>query len=271
MNWVQSFEAYLSEHGQKDDAAHDLAHFRRVYRTALRIAEEDADSEVLSAAAYFHDLVSLPKNHPERNQSSYLAAQEAEKILAAMNFPAHKLKSVFHAIHAHSFSANVKPNTIEAKIIQDADRIEALGALGIVRCLYIGAKLGRECYHPTDFFGTGRELNDQLYTIDHFFIKLFNLQDLFQTEKGRDLAVQRTEFMREFVEELSRKMQGPHTLLQTLNDAVNVPKSFFHLEDPFAEKRKLEDQYIVDKLIANSSNNGYIKKFLAQLKEEVYC
>ncbi len=266
MKWEREFENYLTLHGHKTDAAHDLAHFRRVYKTGLKIAEEGADVEVLIAAAYFHDLVSLPKNHPERHLSSLLAAQAAEKILTAMGFPTEKLKPVFHAIHAHSFSAKVEPQTVEAKIVQDADRIEALGALGILRCLYTGGKLKRTPYHPTDLFGKKRPLNDELYTIDHFFIKLFKLKDLFQTKKGRALAALRTEFLQEFVEKLAADEAGAHRILRVITDGHQ--KSFFHSLDPFAKNRKLENEYIVDELLADNKDL-FISKFLAQLKDEI--
>ena len=84
-------ERYLEQHHQADDGAHDIAHFRRVWRTAraLNAAEgHQADERVLLAAAYLHDIISLPKNHPERHLSSRLAAREAERILAELGFPA---------------------------------------------------------------------------------------------------------------------------------------------------------------------------------------
>jgi uncharacterized protein len=114
------------------DAAHDISHFRRVWATAQQLAEDtDADRLVILTACYFHDIVSLAKNHPERNRSSAMAAEKTLAILqsAFPDFPAERYAAVLHAIEAHSFSAAIAPQSEEAKIVQDADRLEALGAM----------------------------------------------------------------------------------------------------------------------------------------------
>lgn len=122
--WQQEFETWLSEHHLEQDAAHDIFHFRRVWATAQKLCDhETVDGLVVLTACYFHDIVSLPKNHPERHRSSVLAAKEANRILRNdfPLFPPARIPAVVHAIEAHSFSAKIAPATLEAKIVQDAD------------------------------------------------------------------------------------------------------------------------------------------------------
>ncbi len=129
-HWQAQFENWLKNHHQHQDAAHDVCHFRRVWATAQKLAaDDDVDMLVILTACYFHDIVSLAKNHPQRQRSSILAAEETRRLLREEfeQFPAEKIEAVCHAIAAHSFSAQIAPLTTEAKIVQDADRLEALG------------------------------------------------------------------------------------------------------------------------------------------------
>ncbi len=131
--WQHGFERWLKENHQNDDTAHDISHFRRVWMTAQKImVHHTVEPRVILAACYFHDIVSLPKNHPERSQSSRLAARKTSDILRRdfPDFPPEHIAAVAHAIEAHSFSAEIAPQSMEAKIVQDADRLEALGAIG---------------------------------------------------------------------------------------------------------------------------------------------
>lgn len=137
-DWQSQFEAWLADNHSGQDAAHDIFHFRRVWMTAQKLSTDaTVDWLVVLTACYFHDLVSLPKNHPERHRSSVLAALETRRILIRdfPDFPQQRIPAVCHAIEAHSFSAKIAPETLEAKIVQDADRLEALGAIGLALSL----------------------------------------------------------------------------------------------------------------------------------------
>ena len=132
VQWQERFERWLKAHHATDDTAHDISHFRRVWHTSQRLMKDQGgDALVILTACYFHDIVSLPKNHPQRGRSSQLASAKAIAILreAFADFPAHHYAAIQHAIEAHSFSAGITPLTVEAKIVQDADRLEALGRL----------------------------------------------------------------------------------------------------------------------------------------------
>ena len=119
-------QALLKAWGNQADSAHDIAHIRRVWSNCLALCTEHTDQDVLYAACIFHDLVNLPKDSPDRAQASRLSAEAAAPLLLELGFPEAKLAAVQHAITAHSFSANITPETEEAQILQDADRLDAL-------------------------------------------------------------------------------------------------------------------------------------------------
>ncbi|MCL4162621.1 UNVERIFIED_CONTAM: hypothetical protein GTU68_012267, partial [Idotea baltica] len=121
--------------GTNVDGAHDVWHLRRVWALAQRIAAvEGGDLTVIQAACFMHDTINPPKDSPQRAQAAALSAAHAIEYLAARGMDMETCRAVAHAIEAHSFSAGVTPRTVEAMVVQDADRLEALGALGIARC-----------------------------------------------------------------------------------------------------------------------------------------
>lgn len=186
--------------GGQDDAAHDLSHLTRVWGAASQMlsAHPEADVLVVLSACYLHDLVNLPKNHPDRARASSMAASQAVQALAALGFPSEKLSAVAHAIQAHSFSANIAPTTIEAKIVQDADRLDALGPVGLARMFHVGGALGRALAHPDDPLAQHRALDDSCYTLDHIETKLVRLPDTMQTSIGREIGLARVAWLRQF-------------------------------------------------------------------------
>jgi uncharacterized protein len=141
-----------------------------------------------------------------RNRASTEAARTACAFLQQCGYPASYHANISHAIEAHSFSAGIVPRTIEAMVVQDADRLDAVGAIGIARCLMVGGALGRALYHPDDPFAAARPLDDTTCTIDHFYVKLFKLADTMQTAAGRDEAHARCAYMRSFLEKLGSEI-----------------------------------------------------------------
>jgi uncharacterized protein len=183
-----------------NDGAHDASHLARVWRNAEALLADhpEANRLVVMAACYLHDLVNLPKNHPERAQASRRSARLARHQLAWLGFPPELLDAVAHAIEAHSFSAGIDAETIEAKIVQDADRLDALGAVGLARVFYVSGQLGRPLAHPDDPLAQARPLDDTAYALDHFAVKLSALPGMMQTAAGRRLAEQRVGRLLEF-------------------------------------------------------------------------
>lgn len=209
--WQHRFESWLHENHTIDDAAHDISHFRRVWMTAQKImARQAVDPLVILTACYFHDIVSLPKNHPERSQSSFLAARETREILQRdfPDFPPERYAAVEHAIEAHSFSAGMTPQSLEAQIVQDADRLEALGAIGLARVFAVSGSLGVALFDARDPFADSRELNDKAFALDHFQTKLLHLPATMQTDMGRELARHNADFLILFMAKLSAELKG---------------------------------------------------------------
>lgn len=201
-------EVCLRHTANAEDPAHDVVHIERVVRWAERLAkEEGADLAVVAPAAWFHDLVSLRKDDPRRKRSSRLSADRAVGELASIGYPPRYLEAVHHAIEAHSFSAAVTPRTIEACVVQDADRLDALGAIGVMRAAVTGGALGRPIYEADDPFCDRRQPDDSRWTLDHFYRKLLSLEESFTTSAGRKEAVRRTAFIRMFLAELRDELR----------------------------------------------------------------
>ena len=175
-----------------DDGSHDSAHLRRVWVNARAIlAGEAADAEIVAAAVLLHDCVAVEKSSPLRAQASRLAAARARDVLAGLGWASERIEAVAHAIAAHSFSADIAPQTIEARIVQDADRLDAIGCIGVARCFYTAGRMGSALYDADDPRAATRPLDDARYALDHFRAKLLGLHEGFQTETGARMAAER--------------------------------------------------------------------------------
>jgi uncharacterized protein len=205
--WEAQF-AQLIQRGAPADAAHDLEHIRRVVTNARMLAaQEHADLAVVLPAAWLHDCVTVAKDSPLRAKASRLAGRTAVEFLQTISYPAQHLPEIQHAIEAHSFSANITPQTREAQVVQDADRLDALGAIGLARCLMLSGATGRRLYDPLEPFPVARPLDEQSNAIDHFYAKLFRLADRMTTAAGRAAAAKRTAFLHAFVDQLRHEIQ----------------------------------------------------------------
>ena len=181
------------------DGAHDTDHLARVWRNAKAIQlEEGGDLEILAAAVLLHDCVTVAKDSPLRSQASRLAAAEATSQLKRLEWSAERIAWVASAIESHSYSAGIEPATLEACILQDADRLDAIGFTGIARCFYTAGRMGSSLYEGSDPRGERRTLNDAAFALDHFPAKLLNLAGGFRTATGRLLATKRHQEVRSF-------------------------------------------------------------------------
>lgn len=192
------------------DGGHDFGHLLRVFRNACTIVDAtDIEGDFVSivAAIVFHDVVNLPKNHPERHTASARSADVAIAFLAPYADSGElNLELVAEAIRCHSFSAGLIPRSFEAQVVADADSLESVGAFGIARTFYVAGRMGSAIVDMVDPAASERELDDRRFALDHFACKLLTLRDQMHTEAGRALAAQRHDFMVEFVAQMRREL-----------------------------------------------------------------
>ncbi|MFL6347433.1 MAG: HD domain-containing protein [Nitrososphaeraceae archaeon] len=190
--------------------AHDFQHISRVYKNAELISkqEESVDLDIVLAAALLHDLVVYPKGSSKTINSADDSAEIAKKILLEYkNYPREKIEKVADAIRTHSYSKKLIPRTLEGKILQDADRLDAIGAIGIARTFSVGGSENRSLYNPTDAFcETERQLDDTQWTLDHIKKKLMILKNSMHTKTAKKIAEERTEFMELFLNQLRKEI-----------------------------------------------------------------
>ncbi len=205
--WEKKFAEKILQVASADDPAHDFLHFKRVVEMAKKIcAEEGGRLEVVVPAAWLHDLVNVPKDSPLRSQASKLSAVAATEFLKTINYPTEFHAEISHAIEGHSFSANIVVETLEAKIVQDADRLDGLGAIGIARCFAIAGILKRPFYADIDPFCNSRAVDDSKYTVDHFYKKLFATVQTLKTKAGRSEGLTRESVMKNFLRQLESEI-----------------------------------------------------------------
>ena len=185
------------------DSAHDFSHIMRVYKTAQKIGEaEGADMMVLLPAALLHDVGAESKLSGASAESDAFRLRIAEEFLKKKSFPEDLIKKVLYAIDVHRFSKGIVPTTKEAKILQDADRLDAMGAIGIARVFMTGGAVGRKFYSPEDPFCRTRVPDDKMWNLDHFFKKILKLESGMYTETARMIARRRATVLERYLEDL---------------------------------------------------------------------
>ncbi|MCE3018814.1 MAG: HD domain-containing protein [Pirellula sp.] len=218
--WRGLIEDWVVSQMADADAGHGIDHVRRVVSNAVLIGEQEfASMSIVLPAAWLHDCVIVPKNSPLRSQASRMAAEKAIEFLSEIEYPKEFVPPIIHCIHAHSFSAKIACDTLEAKVVQDADRMEAIGAIGIARCLMTGGAMKQRLYDPDEPFPVGRPYQDSVQSVDHFFAKLLGLAATMQTDHGREIAKRRTSFMLQFLHELAEEIGIDRSCLQQALDA----------------------------------------------------
>jgi len=198
-----------------EDGVHGFAHVLRVYHLAERLARaENADLEIVRAAALLHDIDSsqLAGNPYTRQQHHQASADFAGQVLAQEGWPAARIIAVQHAIRAHRFRGrNEQPQTLEAKILFDADKLDAIGAIGTVRALAYAFLAGQPAYQrPSSRFArNGEKEPGEAHSAYHEYIfKLRKLNDRLFTPSARQLALKRHHLMVEFFEQLKAEIEG---------------------------------------------------------------
>ncbi len=207
---VQNATKFIKEIFQNDFSGHDFFHSMRVYRTAITIAEaEHADLEVVALAALLHDV-------DDRKLSPTTAEKKenATRFMRSQNVPESEIRQVCQIIGEVSFKGtdSVRPSTPEGKCVQDADRLDALGAIGIARTFAYGGSHNRAIYDPElppqTAMNQAQYYSSKSTSLNHFYEKLFLLEGMMNTETGKAIARKRTQYMQEFVDEFLREWDG---------------------------------------------------------------
>jgi uncharacterized protein len=193
---------------EEADPAHDFSHILRVYQNAQLIGKkEGADMQVLLFSALLHDAGSVSKGLEDSIQSDQRQKAVLD-FLIKKGLPKNVQEKVLYSINVHRFSKGIIPDTLEAKILQDADRLDALGAIGIARVFMTGGTLGRALYNPIDPFCKNREPDDRKWNLDHFYKKLLKLESGMHTKTARRLADRRTKVLKRYLLDLEQEIEN---------------------------------------------------------------
>ena len=206
MNELKKLELKVRRQIQ-NDSAHDFEHIMRVCKNVKKIARhENVNLRLVLTSALLHDIVSFPKSDKRSKTASLKSAQEAKRILEKYHYTKNEITIIIDAIADHSFSRNMTPKTIEGKILQDADRLDALGAIGIARTFSVGGAEGRPIYNTSDPFCHIRTPDDKRWTVDHFYRKLLVLEKKMNTKFAKKEAKRRTKILKKFLIELKQEI-----------------------------------------------------------------
>ena len=189
---------------------HGFDHVDRVYRNALKISkDESVDMDIVKAATLLHDVARMTELKGEVSCHAEEGARMCKDILKKLNFPEEKIEAVSYAISVHRYSSGILPKTKEAEILQDADRLDALGAITIGRIFEFGGKKGRVSYDPTDDMDAEYNTKKGHSSITHFYRKILKITpNKFHTKKAKEIAKGRYDFVKEFVNRYVKEWNG---------------------------------------------------------------
>jgi len=188
------------------DPTHDIEHALRVARWTIRIGGDAVDPREAVMAALLHDAVNLPKNAPDRHTASERSAAFARERLTALGVPQAARDRVADAVRDHAFSRGAEPATPLGRALQDADRLEALGAIGLMRTIATGVRMDARWFDADDPWAERRPLDDRTFSVDHFFAKLLRLPGTMRTAAGRAEAERRARLLEAFLAALADEL-----------------------------------------------------------------
>jgi len=206
---------YVKSKLEGEGTGHDFWHILRVYKTSVYIGEkEGADLFVVELAALLHDIADWKFN----GGNSDIGPKISRKWLESLGVNDNIINNITTIIRTMSFkggTTNSKQETIEGKVVQDADRLDAIGAIGIARAFAYGGYKEREIYNPNIMplkYKDFKQYKDSVDTsVNHFYEKLLLLKDLMNTESGKYLAEKRHEFMEIYLEQFFREWNCSET------------------------------------------------------------
>ncbi len=187
--------------------SHDWSHVERVYKLALKIAKkEKADLFIVKLSVLLHDLGRKEEMKNPKKDHAEISKRLALKILKKYNINKKVIDNVLHCISTHRFRNNKKPETREAKVLYDADKLDSMGAIGIARAYAWVGEQKIKLYSDKNFLGTGYEKEHSPVT--EFLFKLSKLKDKMQTKTGKKIAKRRHKFMANYFKELNKEIRA---------------------------------------------------------------
>ncbi|MBR0518461.1 HD domain-containing protein [bacterium] len=189
--------------------SHDFLHTKRVLNLVLELAKDfpQIDENIIYATCCFHDVGrTMPKDGVNH---AIISADYARENLAQYGFNQQQVEEIASAIETHSWSLGREPKSLLGELLQDGDRIDSLGAIGLARMFSFLNESERILYNVNDpFCNSERKPDDKKYTVDHLFTKLFSIPSKLHTEKAKNLANKRVEFMKYFLEQMGMEIKG---------------------------------------------------------------
>ena len=204
--WWEDLIQWVSQTMAQDDA-HSWDHLIRVWHNARLIWKAEDPDDLLwfpiGIAILCHDVINIPKDQEDRALASTRSAEvTVDWLHTHTHLIADQLDLVEEAIRTHSYSSGLTPHSLPAKMVTDADRLDALGAHGIIRVVQVGQSLSRQLYHPDDPLALMRQVDDSTWSVDHFFEKILKVPGHMHTETGRRIASTRAQFVVDFLRQL---------------------------------------------------------------------
>lgn len=191
-----------------DDPSHDFNHILRVLKNIEMLSNaEGGDLDILIPAALFHDVVNYPKHDPRASLATDESAAKVTEILNRVEgYPKEKIEKVSYAVSICSFSKNIKPETLEAALLQDADMLESTGAISIMRVFASSGNVKRRFFDPIDPFAENRQLDNQKNGLDLFKMRLYKIPERMNTKLGKKLALERMRILDDFMSALKSEI-----------------------------------------------------------------
>jgi len=204
LNDLEYLKKYVKKIYEKNDPAHDFMHIRRVYKNAEKICKlEKVDRKLVLVSVLLHDIIKKTDSDKRSKSSADLSADKAILILKKLQFSENDIIIVAEAIRNHSFTKNKISKSIEGRILQDADRLDAVG---IARVFSVSGSKKRQFYQLNDPFSKNREPNDKKWALDHFFNKLLVLEKSMNTKTGKIEAKKRTIVLKNYLDSLKKEI-----------------------------------------------------------------
>jgi len=200
---------YIKALLEGEGSGHDWWHIYRVRNNALTIARAyNVNMFVLEMAALLHDIADHKFHHGDEN----IGLIQAENWLAKHHIPDNEIQHILNIMREVSYSSATKPTSLESEIVQDADRLDAIGALGIARTFAYGGYKKREIYNPhtppVKYKNMDEYKKNTNPTINHFYEKLLLLKDMMNTEEAKKIADGRHQFMEQYLEQFYAEWEG---------------------------------------------------------------